>query len=100
MKVLNPKHKYWRLLKLVVGMGLLSSLFGFVALCFWDYGFTFPHFTMGLFITRAGYALAHGLLAGVYTGFPVWLALESFRKPKTITTNQGAVRFLPRRRIT
>jgi len=91
---LRYKKRYWRLIKLVAGLGLFSSLCGFVVLYFWDYGFAFPPLTMGLLRAPIGDALANGMLyGGVFTAFPVWLASETFGKPKTLSSQASSKSF-------
>jgi hypothetical protein len=78
----NLGDKYWRLLRSVLGITLFTALSGFVLEYFADYGFSFSLLTREQIIARAAGALGHGMQAGVFLGFPIWLAIEDFRKPK------------------
>jgi len=78
----NPGGKYWQLLRSVVGITVFSALCGFVFEYFADYGISFSLLTREQIIAMAVGALSHGMRAGVFLGFPMWLAIEDFRKPK------------------
>jgi len=78
---MRTKNKYLRLLKLIFGIGLFNGLCGFVFLYFWDYGLTLPNLTGEQILTLSNEVMFRGLWSGVVTGFPVWLALEKFRRP-------------------
>jgi hypothetical protein len=91
MKIRVPRNKYLRLLKLVLVMGMYLALCGYVFRYFWDYGFSAPHLSPEQAIARAVDALKGGLWTAVIIGFPMWLALEKFRKPKEVKEPEPAV---------
>ena len=75
--------KYRRLLKMVLQIGLLCAVSGFVLRYLWDYGFSAEGMTQDILITRSLEALKKGMLiGGLYISFPVWLVLEKFHRPK------------------
>ena len=74
--------RYRRLLKMVLGFGLLSAACGFVGGYLWDYGFSAQGISRGILVERGAHALAEGMLMGGFVfSFPVWLALERFPRP-------------------
>lgn len=76
--------KYRRLLRLMLTMGLVSALLGFVLRYLWDYGLSTEGITQEVLTMRGVEALWKGMLiGGLYISFPVWLALERFRRAKT-----------------
>lgn len=71
--------KYRRLIKIVLQLGLLGAVNGFVLRYLWDYGLSTEGMTADILVERGLYALKKGMLiGGLYIGFPVWLALEKF----------------------
>lgn len=71
---------------MVLKMGLLCAVCGFVVRYLWDYGISTEGMTQEVLIMRGVEALWKGMLyGGLYMSFPAWLALEKFRRPKTLT---------------
>ena len=76
--------KYRRLLRMMLTMGLLCAVCGFVVRYLWDYGFSTEGMTQEVLTMGSVGALWKGMLiGGVYISFPMWLALERFRRPRT-----------------
>jgi hypothetical protein len=91
VKIRSPKNRYLRLLKLILQLTLFSALFGFVLSYFWDYRLSFRPLTTEQFIARSVHALGGGLWAAISGGFPMWLVLEKFKRPKRAHVSPPAV---------
>ena len=82
--------KYRRLLRMMLKMGLLCAVCGFVLRYLWDYGFSTEGMTQEVLTMRGVEALQKGMLfGGLYISFPMWLALERFRRPEQKTKAEG-----------
>lgn len=78
--------KYRQLLRMVLKMGLLCTVSGFVLRYLWDYGFSTEVMRQEALAMRGVEALWKGMLfGGLYISFPMWLALERFRHRKMKT---------------